>query len=199
MDSSVREGSVPAPDPDVAADMMLAAEVALAAAGMPRYEVANYAQPGFESRHNTVYWTGGAYLGVGPHASSMLPYADLARIAEGEGWTLATDGDLPARARMSREVTLAEYLRAPLAMPAPIELLTREQAAREDVMLGMRLTRGVDAAQVEGAGLTSVLRELAASGLVTREADADGTPRWRTTQQGWLLGNRVFGAIWNGK
>lgn len=199
MDSSVREGSVPAPDPDVAADMMLAAEVALAAAGMPRYEVANYAQPGFESRHNSVYWTGGAYLGVGPHASSMLPYSDLVRVAEGEGWSLGIEGAPPARARISRDVTLAAYLRAPLAMPGPIEFLTQEEVAREDVMLGMRLTRGVDASQVEGAGLTGVMRDLAASGLVTRDADADGTVRWRTTQRGWLLGNRVYGAIWSGK
>ena len=41
-------------------------------AGLPRYEISNYAKPGFESRHNLNYWQGGAYAGIGPGAHSRL-------------------------------------------------------------------------------------------------------------------------------
>jgi oxygen-independent coproporphyrinogen-3 oxidase len=196
--ADVREGRIPAPDPDLAADMMLAAEVALDAAGLPRYEVANYAQPGHESRHNTVYWTGGAYLGLGPHAASMLPYALFERLATGEGWLASGVVFEPsARVRFTREASLAAYLRAPVAAPAPFEFLTAAEAAREDVMLGLRLTAGVSADLAERAGVTGTLTALQQQGLVAPAAGTDGAGRWRTTDTGWLLGNRVFGAVWS--
>jgi putative oxygen-independent coproporphyrinogen III oxidase len=195
--TAVSEGHLAVPDPDVAADMMLAAEVALAAAGMPRYEVASYAQPGHEARHNIVYWTGGAYLGLGPHAASMLPNAVYELVAGGEGWEVPASGDpTPARARFTREAPLGPYLDAPLARPEPLELLSEAEAAREDVMLGLRLTRGAVASAVEAAGLSETLRDLALHGLVTLGTDETGQGRWRTTQRGWLLGNQVFGAVW---
>ena len=52
--------------------MMLAASELLAEAGLHRYEVASYARPGFEARHNLAYWSGIEYLGLGAGASSML-------------------------------------------------------------------------------------------------------------------------------
>jgi oxygen-independent coproporphyrinogen-3 oxidase len=195
--ASIAEGRVPAPDPDEAADMMLAAEVALAAAGMPRYEVASYAQPGHEARHNLVYWTGGSYLGVGPHAASMLTEAQYRRVAEGEGWESPHQGEpATARVRFTREVPLADYLRRPLAAPAPLEFLSAAEAAREDAMLGMRLATGITAAQASAAGVLEVLAELDGQGLVRVGETPDGEAVWSTTEQGWLLGNRVFGAIW---
>ncbi|MBQ9020729.1 MAG: radical SAM family heme chaperone HemW [Eggerthellaceae bacterium] len=67
----VAAGEMPDVDSDFQADCMeLAAEV-LQAAGMQRYEVASYARPGFECRHNIAYWTGVPYLGLGKGAISM--------------------------------------------------------------------------------------------------------------------------------
>src|SRR5690606_18225905 len=54
------------------AEYMLAAD-RLAAAGYVHYEVSNFARPGRESRHNSAYWTGAAYLGLGPSAHSYVP------------------------------------------------------------------------------------------------------------------------------
>jgi len=195
--ASIAEGRLPAPDPDDAADMMLAAEVALAVAGMPRYEVASYAQPGHEARHNLVYWTGGSYLGVGPHAASMLTAAQYRCVAEGEGWESPPGGEpAAARVRFTREVALTDYLRRPLAAPAPLEFLSAAEAAREDAMLGLRLASGITAAQATAAGGLEVLAELEGQGLVRVEETPEGQAVWTTTEQGWLLGNRVFGAIW---
>ena len=200
LDVSVKAGEVPAPDPDDAADMMLTAEVALAAAGMPRYEVASYAQPGHEARHNLVYWTGGSYLGVGPHAASMLTSEQYRRVAEGEGWAMPPVSDPPcARARFTREASLEDYVRRPLADPGPVEFLDANEAAREDAMLGLRTTAGITAAQAEAAGAVEALVGLAEQGLVGVTETADGASRWRTTEQGWLLGNRVFEAVWTAR
>ena len=195
--ASIAGGRLPAPDPDEAADMMLAAEGALTAEGMPRYEVASYAQPSHESRHNLVYWTGGSYLGVGPHAASMLTAEQYRRVAEGEGWATPPASEPPcARARFTREASLEEYVRRPLADPGPVEFLDADETAREDAMLGLRTTAGITAAQAEAAGAVKALVGLAEQGLVRVTESADGESRWRTTEQGWLLGNRVFEAVW---
>ena len=68
----VEMGECEVADEDAQADMMLEAEQMLTVAGFERYEVASYAKPGFTSRHNTAYWTGAEYLGLGAGASSML-------------------------------------------------------------------------------------------------------------------------------
>lgn len=58
------------PDEDTAADCYLAYYHTLEKAGWRHYEISNAAQPGYESRHNTVYWQLGEYLGIGPGAAS---------------------------------------------------------------------------------------------------------------------------------
>ena len=68
----VEAGECEVADEDTQTDMMLEAEHMLTAAGFERYEVASYAKPGSPSHHNTAYWTGAEYLGLGAGASSML-------------------------------------------------------------------------------------------------------------------------------
>ena len=67
----VMSGELPDPDDDVEADQMQAAAELLTAAGYGRYEVASYAKPGFECKHNIAYWTGVPYLGLGRSAATM--------------------------------------------------------------------------------------------------------------------------------
>src|SRR5690606_12294934 len=68
----VAEGRARLPDEGgYGAPYLLAAE-RLTAAGFRHYEVSNFALPGRESRHNQVYWSGAAYLGLGPGAHSYL-------------------------------------------------------------------------------------------------------------------------------
>lgn len=165
-------------DPDTAADHMLCASRILTRAGFARYEVASYARPGRECSHNVRYWTGGSYVGVGPSAASMLSAAQAALTPVG-----AALGDITAGTRV-------RFL-SPVS-PGSTEVLTAEDADREDAMLGLRLAEGIGDELARAAGVEGVLGELTAGGLVVR---VDG--RWALTERGWLLGNEVFGAVWN--
>ncbi len=89
----VASGEAPVAGEDGQADMMLRAEELLGAAGFTRYEVASYAQPGFESRHNTAYWTGVEYLGLGAGAASMLSPANFAACVNAGIFTVPGEGE----------------------------------------------------------------------------------------------------------
>lgn len=60
------------PDADAAADFYLYAVERLEESGYHQYEISNFAQPGFEGRHNSIYWDCGDYLGLGPAAHSCM-------------------------------------------------------------------------------------------------------------------------------
>jgi oxygen-independent coproporphyrinogen-3 oxidase len=66
----VAAGIVPAPDPDLQADMFELACELLGREGYLHYEVSNWAKPGFECRHNLGYWERRPYLGLGAGAHS---------------------------------------------------------------------------------------------------------------------------------
>lgn len=67
----VAAGLVPAPDPDVQAEMYDLACASLADAGFEHYEVSNWAKPGHHCVHNLGYWEGRPYLGLGAGAHSF--------------------------------------------------------------------------------------------------------------------------------
>jgi oxygen-independent coproporphyrinogen-3 oxidase len=64
-------GTLMVADDDEQAEMLLAAKQLLASKGFTHYEIASYAKPGFESRHNSAYWTALPYLGLGRGAVGM--------------------------------------------------------------------------------------------------------------------------------
>lgn len=161
----VASGAMSEPDDDVEADMMRLASEVLGSSGFARYEVANYARPGFESRHNTAYWSGLPYLGIGTSAATMTQNSERRmRVQDGR----VTD-DLDAR-----------------------------QMAAEDLMLAMRMTRGVDSALLGRAerllpNARATLDGLVARGLARYEA-ASGA--YAPTELGWLCGNELYGALY---
>lgn len=69
----VEEGSVRLPDDELAAEMYERGVTWLEAAGYERYEISNFARPGFRCRHNVGYWQGSWYAGLGVAAHGMLP------------------------------------------------------------------------------------------------------------------------------
>ncbi|HEX3086509.1 MAG TPA: coproporphyrinogen-III oxidase family protein, partial [Pyrinomonadaceae bacterium] len=66
----IKSGMRPKPDEDLAAEMYATMIETVCAAGYEHYEISNFCRPGFESRHNTKYWTGAPYYGFGNSAHS---------------------------------------------------------------------------------------------------------------------------------
>jgi putative oxygen-independent coproporphyrinogen III oxidase len=125
----VAQGLVPAPDADLQADMFSLACETLRGAGYEHYEISNWARPGFECRHNLVYWDRRPYLGLGAGAHS---YRDDRR-----WWNLRPPGS---------------YLEAVEAGGLPVggeERLSRQDRALEEVFLRLRTRDGVPAADVD--------------------------------------------------
>lgn len=96
----------------------------LATAGFLHYEISNFAQPGFESLHNSGYWAGKPYLGIGPSAHSF-------------------DG---ARTRSWNVMSNSLYIDG---AQGDGELLTDQDLHNEYLMIGLRTARGVNRAQYE--------------------------------------------------
>lgn len=195
----VEDGTCAPPDEDVEADMMERAGEVLEAAGMHRYEVASYAYPGFESRHNSSYWSGVEYLGLGAGAASMLSCEDYhacidAGLFEPDRGCELSEGT--ARVRVDCEADTTAFNDGLGTPHVQIETLTDAQAQLEDLMLGMRKSSGVSLEQVERAAaivpkVNDVFASLEERGLVAEEQG-----RYVPTKRGWLCGNEVYGAIW---
>lgn len=186
-------------DPEVQAERMTKAQAELEAQGYRRYEVASYARPGKECRHNKAYWTGLPYLGLGTGASSMLDLEGYLRL-------MAACPQLPAatsdalRVRLTVETPRRELATEPRlpSLSFSLEFLTEAQAVAEDLMLGARLVEGLRPELVTrarglfGARFDDTVDVLLARGLLVERGD-----RLAPTQQGWLLGNELYGALWD--
>ena len=124
----------------------------LGAAGLPRYEISNYARPGFESRHNSNVWHGQTYLGLGPAACSFDGTDRWTQVSDLRAWL---DGAPPEFDRIPRRARLGEVL-----------------------MMGLRTVRGWTREEFEDAtgdawdGFAEQLNGLSERGLVTLAADA---------------------------
>ena len=193
MSVAITAGLLAEPDPDTAAEMMVLAEATLGYHGLARYEVANYAETReYESRHNTAYWTGRPYVGVGPGAHGMLDAADRAC------------GGPAARSRGSRRS------RALRQRGFHRRLARRPRGQRRDADARRGAPRGRHAGDAAHPGRADARRDRGGTrerhGVACRpmawssssDAASDGA-RWRTTRRGWLLGNVVFGRIWAGE
>jgi oxygen-independent coproporphyrinogen-3 oxidase len=153
---------------DLAAAMELLTDELASRAGLRRYEIANLARPGFESRHNLLYWRRRPYLALGPGAHA----SDGALV---RSWNAARlDGYLAA---------LAEG-RLP---PGGSERVEPPTARAEVAMLGLRLSDGIEAGLAGQAEIAPALAWARERGLAE-----DLAGRTRLTQQGRLLADEVF-------
>lgn len=85
-------GRLRLPEPDAYADEYLWAVEALVPAGYAHYETSSFARPGRESAHNSRYWTGGNYLGLGPGAHSFWNGRRWANVASLEHYQRGVEG-----------------------------------------------------------------------------------------------------------
>ena len=186
-------------DDGVQASRMTQAQALLEGCGYHRYEVASYAAAGKKCRHNIAYWTGAPYLGLGTGASSMLDLEGYLRLREAcPGLPEPPSGTM--RARLTVRTGRGELAADPRlsALSFSLEFLTGPQAVAEDLMLGARLVEGLRpelvsrARELFGARLDATLEVLLADGLL-----AERGGRLAPTERGWLLGNELYGALWD--
>ena len=164
-------------DDDRAADDFDLAEAVLGEHGFERYEVSNHARPGHRSRHNPVYWRGGACLALGPGAAGLLPAApgaapDVVAVRTMnppiKAWLR---GDPPERTPLDGRGFALEKLMTGLRTVEGVDLN------------GLRATTGIDVATTFPDALATALRH----GLLA----LDG-PRLRATRAGVRVLNAVL-------
>lgn len=163
----IERGIQPKPDEDLAAVMYESMLERAEAAGYEHYEISNLCRPGFQSRHNTKYWTGEPYFGFGCSAHSY-------------------DGK---NRRWSNQRDVLEYVRLVEQGLNPLveeHDLTIQELRSEALFLGLRLMRGVSRDLCKDYDLER-FRE---AGLL--ELDGDSV---RLTRNGALLSNEVFSAF----
>ncbi len=125
--AEVESGETQLPDRDLVADMQDAGMEYLASRGYGRYEISNFAKPGFECRHNLNYWNNGEYLGVGLNAHSALH-------VRGEWVRFSNTEDI---------LEYAEKLGEGKFPVAETGTITRNEEIFETLMVGLRKVSGV--------------------------------------------------------
>ena len=126
-----KAGKFVVPDGEQSALLYEATQEITARHGMPAYEVSNHAVPGAESRHNLTYWRYGDYAGIGPGAHGRL--------------TIRRDKVATATERMpERWLDLVEAKGHGMVEQ---EKLDKTEQADELLLMGLRLTEGVDLAR----------------------------------------------------
>jgi oxygen-independent coproporphyrinogen-3 oxidase len=170
-----RAGKLIVPEPELADRLYEITQEKTEAAGLRAYEISNHARPGEESRHNLVYWRYGHYLGLGPgaHGREPRPSGRFATVNEPrpEAWL--------ARVRSNGRGTVE-------ATP-----LSREEQADELLLMGLRLTEGVDLARLAATGgvqpSSEALARLECLGMLERE----GRERIRASRSGRFVLNEI--------
>lgn len=119
------------PDSDEVADQYEKARAYLKEKGFFRYEVSNFAVPGYESRHNLNYWRRGEYIGFGVAASSFMN-----------------------NRRFTNTRDLDEYMKCIMTNYYPVvdnALIEEDDAKFEMIMLALRTTEGLSLAKYKNA------------------------------------------------
>jgi oxygen-independent coproporphyrinogen-3 oxidase len=163
----VRAGRLVPHDEDELLALYVAMHEALAARGFEHYEISSYARPGKRAVHNSLYWRGEPFLGLGVSAAS------LAVAPDGSG-ERATN---PRRA--------ADYMAAP-GRPAEVTAISPREMAADRAWLGLRTSDGVAEADLA----PEIAAWLVAEGLAER-----ASARICPTLRGFLMADRIAAKV----
>jgi putative oxygen-independent coproporphyrinogen III oxidase len=168
-------GKLKVPDGDLSHDLYAITQELTEAHGLAAYEVSNHARPGQASRHNLIYWRYGEYAGIGPGAHGRLVLGGIRQATETE----------------RRPETWAERVLADGHGRTTMLPLTPQEEAEEALLMGMRLTEGLDIRKLKRlAGLTlesTSLDRLSELGMLERLSPT----HIRATPSGRLVLNQL--------
>lgn len=173
--SNIQNQRSQAPDEGLQIQMDEAAQRMLADAGYERYEVSNYAKPGYACRHNLLYWTNGEYLGLGPSAQSYL------------GGT-----------RFGKAADLAAYNASLAAHDLPLEdrtTLSEKEQLRDAVIFGLRLIQGIPSHDLHQHA-TNYGHEAVTAQLLAQELIEQNGERSRLSAKGRLQADTIAGQLY---
>jgi oxygen-independent coproporphyrinogen III oxidase len=159
-----RYGAPDVPSDELTVELYETAVAALAGMGIERYEISNFARPGFESLHNLKYWRLEPYAGFGADAHSF-------------------DGAV----RRQNVESPREYVERILNGKPPCSDTALANATEEHFFVGLRLTLGIQPLAEEWSKFEQPIRRFIDEGLLAR----DGS-RLRLTDRGVLFSNEVF-------
>ncbi|MGF1550761.1 MAG: radical SAM family heme chaperone HemW [Sphingomonadaceae bacterium] len=176
--SMVRRGELAPADPDRAAALYEATQELCDTAGLPAYEISNHSRPGEESRHNLNYWRYRDYAGIGPGAHGRRGGKATERHKKPENFLAAVRAHGHG---LSRE-----------------EPLVPAERAAEALLMGLRLSEGVDLERIAALGEAPAaalvdldrIGSLAERGLLRRQGS-----RIAVTAEGRLLTDAILAAI----
>ncbi|MGE0546730.1 MAG: radical SAM family heme chaperone HemW [Kofleriaceae bacterium] len=164
-----RDGRFVPLDEDSLTDLYVATHDALSAAGFEHYEISSYAKPGHRAVHNSLYWQGAPFLGLGVGASSLVVNPD------GTG------------VRATNPRRWSAYAAAPGVAAERVAIGASEMAA-DRAWLGLRTADGI--AEIDLANAPGVADWLVVDGLAERR---DG--RICPTLRGFLMADRIAARI----
>lgn len=175
---AVRRGDWRPMDDDTAADLMEITYSATERAGLPAYEISNHARSEeHRSKHNTIYWRSGDWVGVGPGAHGRL----------------TSDGDRIAFEAERRPAAYIDRVADKGYGWAVSETLSVLDQARERVAMGLRMAEGIPVSELSDLGLeldASAIAEARELGLLIDEQE-----RIALTMRGRLAADRIAAMI----
>ncbi len=163
-------------DAEMAATLFEYTQARTASAGIPAYEISNHARPGAESRHNLTYWRYGDYAGIGPGAHGRRTGMRTVRHKKPENF-------LSAMARNGHGLVEEERL-------------STDEAAKEALVMGLRLAEGIDpGALARRIGVNRLVDQAAVDRLVSHGLIVRTGPRIATTESGRLVLDSILAEI----
>lgn len=174
----VKTGQSPPVDDDKAVRQFVHLMEVMEAAGYEHYEISNFARPGHHARHNTAYWLGAPYLGVGPGAHSFTGNA--------RQWNLPHN---PRYAKFVQANTPWQNLKG---LVWEEEALTPADRYNEYVMTGLRTQWGCALSKIRATGerfathFARHIKTFVAQGLVMQQGGS-----YRLTREGKLLADFI--------
>lgn len=129
------------PNEDQDREMYVMTKKVLKIFGYKRYEFSNYAKPGYESRHNSVYWTGGQYIGFGIGAASFFKGQRFTNIKNIDSYIEICED---IRDELTRDTDRNRvYDHASMVLRENVETMYVDKRMEEFMFLGLRMTAGV--------------------------------------------------------